>query len=268
VIEPILDNPLPLPGHDRLGATDWANLVATVRTLGQVSGPSLVATLAGCAFRAGAGAWELLPARIENIAPTQYVPPFQYAWREQTWDATNNQWADKPGGRSSDHASAGVYATELAGSLRVGPAVVWMTRAVIDGSEMYLFQAANPTFDARITGATPIAGANYQWQYTFEEVYLAGPGMTGWNTLANGRTSGSDASAGAGGGGTPALNRLEIINSGSPLLGSGVSTANLIGTIAPQPVATGNIVRMDELFAGGGVLAYWCEEPNGLNGNC
>jgi len=259
-MEPILDNPVPLAGFDRLSAADWAHLVAAVRTLGQVSGPGLLSTLAGPAFRAGPGGPEPFPARLEGAAPTQYVPPYGYAWHEQTWDATNTKWIDKPGGRSSDPGSIAIYATEISGSLRVGPAVVWLTRAVIDGTELYLFRAADPTFDARITGATPIPGCAYQWQYSFEEVYLAAAGMVGWNTLAGGR-------GGATGDAPAALNRMEVINNSSPLLGNGVSVANLTGNITPQPIPTGNVVRIDELFACG-VVCYWFEQPNGLDGSC
>jgi hypothetical protein len=186
-MEPYLEHPVPLAGHDRLTAEDWSRLVASVRTLGRTSGPNLLTTLAGCALRAQPGDAEVWPARLAGIAPMQYQPPFGYDWYEQTWDPTQQTWMDKPGGRTAGGASGsggtGTWATEISGSLRVGPAVVMMTRAVLDGNPLYLFAAPSPTFDARITGATPIPAANYQWSYSFEEVYLSGVGILGWNTL-------------------------------------------------------------------------------------
>ena len=260
-MEPFLEHPAPLAGQDRLTAEDWTRLVASVRTLGRTSGPNLVTTLAGCALRAQPGDAEVWPARIAGIAAMQYQPPFGYDWYEQTWDAAHQKWMDKPGGRSaSGTGGTGIWATEINGSLRVGPAVVMMTRAVVAGTPLCLFAAPSPTFDARITGATPLPTANYQWSYTFEEVYLSGAGILGWNTLPGGRTSAA----------YPALNRMEIINGQSTLMGNGVHTTNLSGQIVPQPIPTDVVVRMDELFlpGGDGYLAYWFEQPNGLDGTC
>jgi hypothetical protein len=257
--QPQLDHPEPLAGYDRLTAEDWTRLVATVRTLGRTSGPNLIDTVAGLAFRAAPADWEQFPARIAGIPPMQYQPPYGYDWYEQTWDPTNKKWTDKPGGRSA--SATGFWASEMSASLRTGPAVVMLTSAVVDGSPLFLFQAPSPTFDARITGSTPVLSAQYQWSYTFEEVYLSGAGVMGWNTLAGGRTSDT----------YPALNRMEIINGQSTLLGNGVHTSNLTGQILPQPVAPGVVVRMDEIFlpgGGDGYLAYWFEQPNGLDGTC
>jgi hypothetical protein len=82
-----------------------------------------------------------------------------------------------------------------------------------------------------------------------------------WNTLPGGRTSAV----------YPAFNRMEIINGQTTLVGNGVHTTNLSGQIAPQPIPAGVVVRMDEVFlpgGGDGYLAYWFEQPNGLDGAC
>lgn len=159
-------------------------------------------------------------------------------------------WMGSSGGGAGSISGAGRRGAEAA----VGPALAG------DGAAPSARDAtgAGSMIWARITGSTPL-GPN-RWEYDWEEVAPLDD-ASGWapsNSVLR-RTSGFNGRA---------RNLLEVANGSSGVQGNGVDVANLIGTFALRPVATGTVHLMHGPT--GSVVSphWWFGSPNGVDGAC
>lgn len=124
-------------------------------------------------------------------------------------------------------------------------------------------------FTARVTSSTRATGTPqpWRWEYQIAEVVKTAAGYGGWNDKTGGVTG-------------TAFNRIEDQNADSGVIGSGTDTADLEGTIEPQPVPYGTRVQIDVVpltdaagvpqldGSGNRVTEYWFSYETGLTGDC
>jgi len=117
----------------------------------------------------------------------------------------------------------------------------------------------NSPFFAQVGTYTGTVGGSSSniFTYAWTEVYLSGV----WTTLTGGRSSTNT--------GIQAYNMLEVPNNPSGLQGNGTTIANLSGSMAIQPVVTGDIVLMYEFLGSNGLpFVYWFNSSQGIDGTC
>lgn len=130
------------------------------------------------------------------------------------------------------------------------------------------FERAPTPVYMRITAATK-DGSNFRWKYSATEVEVSNYGFGNWATAATTPITLPTAPSSSTAGWDYLYNLIEDANGATGTFGNGVSSTNLTGTLAVQPIPTGTVVKAWIKWPDAADRPFMvCEYPNGVDGGC
>ena len=143
-----------------------------------------------------------------------------------------------------------------------GSATILWRESGSSGTVWAIVRIGTPAAEAAVTIFGRITsnssdGSN-RWSYRFIEVEKTQPGYGGWTDVDGGITG-------------TVRNVIEDQNTSSGTLGNGVSVDNLTSATARfllQPIPTGTRVMITPVTLTNGVVEYWTQYANGVDGGC